>query len=91
MKTVINVKTDKDVKENAQRIAATLGFSLSAIINANLKQFIRNKEVYFDLAPRMSPELEKLLGIIESDIDKNKNISRAFTSENEIKKHLSSL
>jgi len=39
----------------------------------------------------MSPELEKLLGIIESDIDKNKNISRAFTSENEIKKHLSSL
>ncbi|PIP22855.1 MAG: hypothetical protein COZ91_01875 [Candidatus Nealsonbacteria bacterium CG_4_8_14_3_um_filter_39_7] len=91
MKTVINVKTDKDVKENAQRIATTLGFSLSAIINANLKQFIRNKEVYFDLAPRMSPELEKLLGIIESDIDKNKNISRAFTSENEIKKHLSSL
>ena len=91
MKTVINIKTDKEVKKNAQKVAAALGFSLSAVINAYLRQFIRNKEVYFGLIPRMSPELEKLLGKIETDIQKRRNISPAFSSQRELKKHLSSL
>jgi len=45
MKTLINIKADKEIKKDAQRIAADLGFSLSAVINAYLKQFVRNKEV----------------------------------------------
>jgi len=91
MRTVINIKTDKEVKKRAQKVAAELGFSLSAVINAYLKQFVRNKEVYFGLIPRMSPELEKLLGRIEVDIKKNRNVSSAFSSGGELKKHLSSL
>ncbi|MFH1968316.1 MAG: DUF6364 family protein [bacterium] len=91
MKTVINIKTDKEVKKNAQRIAESLGFSLSAVINAYLRQFIRNKEVYFGLAPKMSPGLEKLLGEVETDIQKKKNISRFFSSEEELKDYLASL
>jgi len=57
MKTVINIKTDKEVKKNAKKVAEDLGFSLSAVINAYLKQFVRNKEVYFGLVPQMSSEL----------------------------------
>jgi len=91
MKTVINIKTDKEVKRNAQRVAEDLGFSLSAVINAYLKQFVRNKEVYFGLVPQMSSELEKLLGKVEIDIQKKRNISSAFSSEKEFKNHLASL
>ncbi|MBU2635269.1 type II toxin-antitoxin system RelB/DinJ family antitoxin [Patescibacteria group bacterium] len=91
MKTVINIKTDKEVKKNAKRVAEDLGFSLSAVINAYLKQFVRNKEVYFSVIPRMSSELEKLLGEIEIDIKKKRNISVAFSSEKELKNHLTSL
>ncbi|PIP18270.1 MAG: hypothetical protein COX42_01805 [Parcubacteria group bacterium CG23_combo_of_CG06-09_8_20_14_all_35_6] len=91
MKTVINIKTDKDIKELAQKTAGDLGLSLSALINAYLRQFVRTKEAYFTLSPRMSPVLENLLGKIEIDIQRNKNISRGFSSPMETKKYLSSL
>lgn len=91
MKTIINIKTDKEIKKDAQKIAAELGLSLSAVINAHLKQFVRNKEVYFSITPRMSLEMEKLLGKVEIDIQKNRNISPAFSFKQEIKKYFSSL
>ncbi len=46
---VINIKTPKKVKEDAQRVSADLGLSLSAVINAFLKQLIRNRAVLFTL------------------------------------------
>ena len=91
MKAVINIKTEKNIKTHAQKLAKEMGFSLSAIINAYLRQFLRNKEVYFAITPKMSPELENLLGKIEFDIQRNKNISRVFSSQKEIEKHLTSL
>ena len=51
MKTLINVKTDKEVKEQAQRIAEELGVPLSTVVNAYLKEFIRNKEVVYAKRP----------------------------------------
>jgi len=47
--TVINIKTDLKVKREAQKIAADLGLTLSGTINGFLKQFIRNKAVFFTL------------------------------------------
>lgn len=91
MKTIINIKTEKEIKQNAQKTAERLGLSLSAVINAYLRQFIRNKEVYFSIAPKVSPELENLLGKIEFDIYRNRNISRPFSSKKEVRKHLASL
>jgi antitoxin component of RelBE/YafQ-DinJ toxin-antitoxin module len=37
MKTVIDVKADKDLKEDAQKPAKDLGLALSAVVNAYLK------------------------------------------------------
>jgi len=91
MKTIINIKTDKEIKKSAQKVVAELGLSLSAVINVHLKQFIKNKEVYFSVVPRMSLEMEKLLGGVETDIQKNKNISPILSSEQEIKKYFSLL
>ena len=91
MRTVINIKTEKEVKTRAKKIANEIGLSLSAVINAYLKQFIRNKEVYFSISPKMSPEMENLLGKIEFDIQRDKNISRIFSSKQDIKKYLISL
>lgn len=90
-KTVINIKADQDVKDTAQKLAHDLGFSLSTIINAFLKQFIRTKEVHFSISPAISLELTELLGEVEKDIRKNKNISRVVSSESDLAKYLSSL
>ncbi|MBI2613440.1 MAG: type II toxin-antitoxin system RelB/DinJ family antitoxin [Candidatus Levybacteria bacterium] len=46
---VINIKTDPKVKAQAKKIARKLGFSLSSIINAFLKQLIKTRRVTFSL------------------------------------------
>lgn len=91
MKTMINIKADKEVKESAQRVAAELGLPLSSIMNAFLKEFIRNKEVSFSAVPRMTPYLEGLLGNIEEDIKKGRNMSRTFSSAKEANAYLDTL
>ena len=89
-KTVINIKADKEVKKNAQKIAEELGLSLSAVMNAYLRQFIRNKEIHLSIAPRMSAELEQYLGPIEEDIKKKRNFSGPFSTGEEMDRWLNS-
>ena len=50
MKTsVLNIKIDPKVKNEAQKVADELGFTLSAIITASLKNLARSKTVSFSL------------------------------------------
>lgn len=91
MKTIIHIKSDKEIKENAQEIARRLGLSLSDVVNASLRNFIKTREVYFSDIPRMTPELERLLGRVEEDIRKKKNMSPAFSSPSEMDEYLNSL
>jgi len=90
-KTVINIKADKEVKKNAQKAAEELGLSLSDVVNASLRNLIRSREVYFSYIPRMTPELERLLGLIEKDIHQRKNLSRVFSRKEEIEEYLDEL
>lgn len=91
MKTIINIKSDKKVKQMAQGVAKDLGLPLSTVINAYLKQFIRNKEVYFSSAPRMTPELEEIIGLTRKDLKSKKNISPIFSTGEEADDYLDSL
>ncbi len=78
-KTVINIKADKEVKEQAQYIAERLGVPLSSVINSFLKQFIRIEEVTFSTSVKMTPALESILVEIEKDRKKHRNVSKPFT------------
>lgn len=78
MQTVIYIKADREVKENAVKVAHELGLNLSDVINASLRNFIRTREVIFSDVPRMTPELEKLLDKVEEDIKNNRNLSPRF-------------
>jgi addiction module RelB/DinJ family antitoxin len=89
-KTIINIKADKKVKEQAQELAERLGVPLSTIINSFLKQFIRTEEVTFSAAHTMTPELGAVLKQVEADREKGKNIRGPFTVTEAID-HLSSL
>ena len=44
---VINIKTQPETKAKAQQIARQIGVSLSSLINAYLKQFIKTKTATF--------------------------------------------
>jgi len=43
--TILNIKTDKKLKADAQKVAGELGVPLSTVLNAFLKQFVRDKEI----------------------------------------------
>lgn len=90
-KVLLNIKTDREVKIEAKKIAKELGVPLSTVVNAYLKEFIREREVRLSLAPHASPRLERLLGRVEQDIKKEKNLSPSFSSARDIEEYLDSL
>ena len=51
MDTTILIKTKKDLKLQAQELASDLGFSLTDIINASLRQFIVNQGIVVSKLP----------------------------------------
>ena len=73
MKTILNIKVDKEEKEKAKQIAAQMGVPLSTIINAHLREFIRTREFSVKLDPVLKPEVEKELLKRSRDYRKNKN------------------
>ena len=91
MQTVIHIKADKEVKENAAKVARELGLNLSDVINASLRNFIRAREIIFSDTLQMTPELEKLLDKVEEDIKHNRNIVGPFKTPEEMDKFLNSL
>ncbi len=64
---VINIKTDATVKRKAQKVAFQLGFSLSALINAYLRDIVRNKSIHFSLTEEPSDYLLRVLKESEKD------------------------
>jgi addiction module RelB/DinJ family antitoxin len=92
MKTaIINIKTDARTKEEAQKLAEELGFSLSSIVTASLKQFIRTQEIHVSAKKTMSPYLQGILKDVERDISVRKNLSRSFKSAGEMDTYLDTL
>lgn len=84
MKTVINIKADKDIKEEAFKVAKEMGLPLSTIVNAFLKQFIRDRQVTFEAPLVPTKKLAKILEQADKDIKAGKNLSPGFTSTEEM-------
>ena len=88
---MINIKTDKDIKIQAQKVAKELGLPLGTVLNAYLREFIRTKKASFSIPPQMTPRLEKIISRVEKDIKLGRNLSPAFTSAKEMDDYLDSL
>lgn len=80
MKAILNVKTDKEVKEKAQALARHLGIPLSTIVNAHLKSFIESGEFRVSREPELRPEVLAELKIAIDEVRAGKNMSPRFTS-----------
>ena len=78
MKTLLNIKTDVEVKRGVKKIAEEIGLPLSTIINAYLKQLLREKRVSFALPLRPNKKTAKLLHRAHEDYKSGKNISPVF-------------
>jgi len=90
-KTVLNVKTDVEVKKEAQDVAKELGLPLSTIVNAYLKDLIRNRSVTFSVDLELKPEAAKRIDKALEDSKKGVNISPEFSSVEEMDAYLDAL
>jgi addiction module RelB/DinJ family antitoxin len=75
--TVISVKVDRQVKEQAQEVAKSAGFNLSSLINSYLRQLSATRRIELYVPEQANPALEKVIAGIEADIQAGK-VSRPF-------------
>lgn len=91
MKTIINIKTEKEIKTQAVQTAHEMGLPLSTVVNSFLKKFIIERQVSFSAPMKPSLKLAKILRQTSKDIEAGKNLSGPFYSAKEMAKHLDSL
>lgn len=87
-KTLLTVKTDKELKKRAQETAEVIGIPLGTIINAYLREFVVERRVAFAAPERMTPKLEADIAEIERDIAEGKNLSGPFHTAEAFIAHL---
>lgn len=83
---VITVKIDQKTKKDAQKVADDLGFSLSSLIKAYLRDLIKTKTIRFSIAEEPSEYLLEMLR--KSDADIKAGRVRVFKNFAEEKKFL---
>jgi len=87
MNTVISVKVDKDVKDSAKEVAESAGLTLSALINAYLRQIVATRRIVLYAPEPMTPKLEGLIAEIEEDLKADK-VSEGFDNADDFLKDL---
>lgn len=90
-KTILNVKLNKTLKQEAQALADEIGVPLSTVVIANLKEFVRSRSLTVSALPRLRPEIEKELGEAIDDYRQGKNVSPTFSGSKEASHYLKSL
>jgi len=79
---ILNVRTDKKIKKQAMKVASDLGFSLSTLVNAYLRNLVRTKKVHFSDDVQLEPTPYLIRQMKQSDKDiKNGNYISFDTPE----------
>lgn len=89
-KTILNIKTDPETKKQIQEFAAELGVPVSVIMNAQIKQMLRDRKITLSTELEPTPYLVKIMEQVEEDLKTGKNITRTFNKK-EALDHLNSL
>jgi addiction module RelB/DinJ family antitoxin len=66
--TVISVKVEKKIKEQAMEVAKSTGISLSSLINAYLRQIVVTRRIEIYAPEPMTPTVEKIIAAAEQEI-----------------------
>ncbi len=92
MKTMVNIKLDKKLKDQASKLAEQMGFNLSSVISATLRHFVVNKEINISLKPKMTPYLESIISEVkrEKTSDKSPVFENATEAIAWLKRHVKS-
>ena len=89
MYTTMLIKTDKVLKQKAQRLAKEMGLPLGTLMNNYLRNFIVERQAIFN-APMPNKKTIRAIEEARRDYKSGKNISGPFSAQEAIT-HLKSL
>ena len=81
---MLNIKTERALKDQAKKVAQDLGLPLSTIINCYLKNLIQERRVVFADHPTLNSETRKVLDQVLLDVKKGENLSGPFATAEEM-------
>ncbi len=73
MNTTLTIKTEKRLRGDAKRTAHELGVPLTTVINAFLRQFVREREITVSAEPRPTKEKIALWKSVSDEMDREKS------------------
>lgn len=92
MKTLISIKTEPEVKEQAQKLASEMGITLSALVTIQLKQAIRTQTVTLSAESYTpTPYLEKILEKADKDIKAGRNLEPTIANKEDLDNYFATL
>jgi addiction module RelB/DinJ family antitoxin len=83
-KTVLHTKVDKDIRDEAKKLASELGIPLSTVINAQLREFVRSGRFIVSREPAVSDYVMDELKKASNQAKTKKNISGEFDTVDEM-------
>lgn len=72
---LLSIRTDAKLKKEAAVLADSLGFSLSSLVNAYLRQFVKTKTVHFEENYEPTPYLKRMLKQADKEYKEGKFVS----------------
>ena len=87
-KAILNFKTDPGTKKQLQAFAAELGVPVSVIMNAQIKQLLRDHTITLSTELQPTVYLEKIMRQVNQDLKTGHDISPTFTSADDMFEHL---
>lgn len=72
---ILNVRTEPTIKKQAQKVADTLGFSLSSLVNGFLRELIKTKTVRFSESYEPTPYLKRAIAQARKEHKEGKFVS----------------
>lgn len=87
MDTTLMIKTNKALRDDAKRVASELGVPLTTVVNAYLKQFVREKNFSLSIYPTPRPEKIAEWKKISKDADRGIGVEGPFASVEELFAH----
>lgn len=76
---VINIKIDPKLKRDVKEVAEELGLPVGTIINAMIRELVRERRVVLSVPPALNRRTQRLLQSIDRDIKAGKNADGPFS------------
>ena len=86
----MNIRMDEDTRQKLKEFAGQVGIPATSLVNASIKQMLRNQQVTLSTALEPTPYLEKIIREAEADFKAGKNINRT-KSRVELETYLNSI